>query len=56
LTLDLLGLRHDVLAVDLSGEVGMIISQVLLRLLPQLVVIVTLDDRAAHTVDPLHCG
>jgi hypothetical protein len=54
MTLDLLGLRHDVFAGDLPGEVGVIVTQMLLRLLPEFVVVVTLDDRAAHTVDPLH--
>jgi hypothetical protein len=54
LTLDLLGLRHDVLASDLPGEVRMVVTQMLQCFLPELVVVVTLDDRAAHTVNPLH--
>ena len=51
----LLGLRHDVVAEDLPDEVGMIVTHVLLSVLPQLVVVVTLDDQTAHTVDALHC-
>jgi hypothetical protein len=27
---------------------------VVLRVIPKLVVVVTLDDHAAHTIDPLH--
>ena len=54
MTLDLLGLRHDVLALDLPREVRMVVTQMPQCLLPELVVVVTLDDRAAHTIDPLH--
>jgi len=44
LTLDLLSLRHDVLASDLPGEVRMVVTQMLQCFLPELVVVVTLDD------------
>jgi hypothetical protein len=49
-----LSLRNDVFAGDFPDEVGMIVSDVPLRVLPKLVVVVTLDDQAAHAVDPHH--
>jgi hypothetical protein len=49
-----LSLRNDVFARDFPDEVGMIVTDVLLRVLPKLVVVVTLNDQAAHAVDPHH--
>jgi hypothetical protein len=49
-----LSLRHDVFAGDLPDEVGMIVTDVSLRVLPKLVVVITLHDQAAHAVDPHH--
>jgi len=52
--LGLLGLREDVLAGDLADQVWVVGAQVPLRLVPELVVVLALDDAAAHTVDLLH--
>ena len=49
--LDLLGLREDVLARNLADEVRVVGGQVRLRLLPELVVVLALDDLPADAVD-----
>ena len=51
--LDLFGLRQDVLARNLSDEVRMVGGQVCLGPLPELVVVLPLDDLAAYAVDSL---
>ena len=53
-SLDLLGLREDVLARNLADQVGVVGAEVILRLLPELVIVVALDDVSAHAINLLH--
>src|ERR671932_211160 len=50
-TLGLLGLREYLLAGDLPDHVRVGVAHVVLRLLPELVVVLALDDVAAIAVD-----
>ena len=52
--LDLLGLREDVFARNLADEARVVRGQVRLRLLPEFVVVLALDDFPAHAIDSLH--
>ena len=53
-SLDLLRLREDVLARNLADQVRVVGAEVVLRLLPELVIVVALDDVSAHAIDLLH--
>jgi len=47
-------LRQEIRARDLAGEIRMVLPQVLLSLLPELVVVVALDDVATDARDLFH--
>jgi hypothetical protein len=47
-------LGQEVLARDLADELWMILPDVLLRVLPELVVVLALDELATNTRDLLH--
>src|SRR5215218_2305679 len=51
---NLLRLRQEVRARDLAGEIRMVLPQMLLRVLPELVVVLALDEVATHAGDLLH--
>src|SRR5215216_2610086 len=57
---NLLRLRQEVRARDLADEIRMVLPHVLLRVLPELVVVLALDDLATNARDLLHplivCG
>ena len=54
--LDLLGLREDVLARNLADEIRMVGGQVRLRLLPEIVVVLALDNLPQTQLIRLHDG
>src|SRR5215208_4450222 len=51
---NLFGLCQEVRARDLAGEIRMVLPQVLLRVLPELLVVLAFDGVATHAGDLLH--